>query len=87
MLFVGIISWKGASRLNGGFVFQMGEGFIFKRGHPMGGIPWGASVLMGKVFEKNCKMGGRYYENPGMVKNGCGQSGHGTVKLTVKSQK
>ena len=52
MLFVGIISWKGASRLNGGFVFQMGEGFIFKGGHPMGGIPWGASVLMGKVFEK-----------------------------------
>ena len=83
MLFVGIISWKGASRLNGGFVFQMGEGFIFKRGHPMGGIGFD-----GKGFrKKNCKMGGRYYENPGMVKNGCGRSGHGTVKLTVKSQK
>ena len=47
VLFVGIISWKGASRLNGGFVFQMGEGFIFKRGHPMGGIGFD-----GKGFRK-----------------------------------
>ena len=37
MLFLGIISWKGASRFNGGFVFHMG-GLIFKWGmHPMGG--------------------------------------------------
>ena len=52
MLFLGIISWKGASRYNGGEggVFQMG-GFIFKWGG-------GASVLMGGGgFEKNCRMG------------------------------
>ena len=45
MLFLEIISWKGASCFNGGggFVFQIG-GLHFKRGvHPMGG----ASVLMG----------------------------------------
>ena len=43
VLFVGIISWNGASSFNGGFVFQM-EGFIFKWGV---GCPWGASVLVG----------------------------------------
>ena len=38
MLFLEIISWKGASRFSGGFAFQMG-GFIFKwRVRPMGGI-------------------------------------------------
>ena len=40
MLFLGIISWKGASRFNGGFVFQMG-GFIFKWGRGGGGVPHG----------------------------------------------
>ena len=43
MLFLGIISWKDASRFNGGNVFKMG-GFIFKWG---GDTPWRASVLMG----------------------------------------
>ena len=54
MLFLEIISWKGASCFNGGggFVFQIG-GLHFKRGvHPMGG----ASVLMGGEFEKNLRM-------------------------------
>ena len=43
MLFLGIISWKGTSRFNGGIVFQM-EGASFLSG---AGAPWGASVLMG----------------------------------------
>ena len=41
MLFLGIISWKGASRFNGGgeLVLQMGGGFIFRwEMHPMEGI-------------------------------------------------
>ena len=37
----------------GGFVFQMGVGFIFK----WEGTPWEASVLVGG-FEKNRKMSG-----------------------------
>ena len=41
ILFLEIISWKGASRFNGGFVFQVGGG----------GVPYGdASVLIG-VFQ------------------------------------
>ena len=32
----------------------MGGDFIFK----WGDTPWGASVLVGGIFEKNCKMGG-----------------------------
>ena len=56
MLFLGIISWKGVSRLNGGGCFSVGGGFIFK----WGGSPMGTSVLVGwgGGFEKNCKMGG-----------------------------
>ena len=55
MLFLGIISWKGVSRFNGGVVFQMGEGFIHEASFLSGrrGAPWGeASVLMGKGFQK-----------------------------------
>ena len=56
VLFLGIISWKGASLFSGGggeggFVFQMG-GFIFN----WGCAPWGASFLMRRVFEKNRRM-------------------------------
>ena len=36
-----------------GVVFQMGGALFLSRGHPMG-----ASVLMGGVFKKNCRMGG-----------------------------
>ena len=50
MLFLGIISWKGALNFNGGVVFQMG-GFIFKwRVRPIGrdisfdGGGWGGSI-------------------------------------------
>ena len=53
MLFLGIISWKGASRFNRGwgvFFRWGGEGFIFN----WGDSPWGALVLMeGGVFDKN----------------------------------
>ena len=43
VLFLGIISWKGASYFNGGGCFSDGGGdLIFK----WGGAPWGASVLM-----------------------------------------
>ena len=50
MLFLGIISWKGASRFNGeggGGVFQMGGGLIFKWGvRPTGrGIRFGGRAL------------------------------------------
>ena len=37
VLFLGIISWKGTSRFNGGIVFQM-EGASFLSG---AGAPWG----------------------------------------------
>ena len=51
MLFLGIISWKGASLFSGGeewVVFKMGD-FIFKWGvHPIGK----ASVLMGGGLKK-----------------------------------
>ena len=40
----------------------MGRGVFFGWGASFlsgeGGAPWGASVLMWRVFEKNCKMGG-----------------------------
>ena len=50
MLFLGIISWKGASSFNGGGVFQMGGGgFIFKwRVSAMGGIGSGVAVGVSK---------------------------------------
>ena len=51
-----IISWNGVSCFNEGFVFQMG-GFIFKCWGGGWRCPWGASVLVGGGFEKNCKMG------------------------------
>ena len=50
MLFLGIISWKGASRFNGGGCFS-------DRGFLSGGSTLGASVLMEGV-EKNRRMGG-----------------------------
>ena len=38
MLFLGIISWKGTSRFNGGgIIFQMGEASFLS----VGGAPWG----------------------------------------------
>ena len=55
MLFLGIISWNGASHFNGdgggeGICFSDGGGFIFKWGvRPMGG---GALALMGGGFQK-----------------------------------
>ena len=56
MLFLGIILWKGASGFNKGFVFQMGQGFIFKwEVCSMGG---GASVLTGGVRKKSKDAGG-----------------------------
>ena len=58
MTFLGIISWKGVSCLNGEFVFQMGGegGFISKvgEGHPIGSIGFG-----GDGFENNRNMGKR----------------------------
>ena len=55
MLFLGIISWKGASCFNGEFVFQMGGSFIFKWGvHPMEG----ALVLIGGVSKNIVGWGG-----------------------------
>ena len=54
MLFLGIISWEGASSFNGGFVFQMGGGFILS-----GGVPHGrALVLMGGGVRKKSLDGG-----------------------------
>ena len=52
MLFLGVISWKGALRFNGGgggVAFQMG-GFIFKWG---GCTSWGRIGFDGEVFEGN----------------------------------
>ena len=47
MLFLGIISWKGASRfIWGGVVFQMARGFIFKWAvRPMRGIGFDGGFL------------------------------------------
>ena len=36
MLFLGIISWTGASRFNGGVVFQMGGASFLSGGAPHG---------------------------------------------------
>ena len=58
VLFLEIISWKGASFFSGewGCFSDGGGGFIFKwEVHPMGGT----SVLMGEVFKKNCRIGGQ----------------------------
>ena len=42
----------------------------------------------GEGFRKKIvRWAGDTMRKPGMVKNGCDQSGHGTLKLTVKSQK
>ena len=54
VLCLGIISWKGASRYNGGgLFFRWGASFL------SGWCgPWGASVLMGGgAVKKNCRMG------------------------------
>ena len=59
MLFLGIISWKGASCFNEVVVFQMGPSFL-SRGH----TPWGASV-----FEKKCRMGGVHLLPPPTMGN------------------
>ena len=49
MLFLGIISWKGASRFNGeGGCFSDRKGFVFK----WGCAPWGVLALMGGRFLK-----------------------------------
>ena len=54
MLFLGIISWEGASHFNGGFVFQMGgASFLSWGGAPRGGIGFD-----GRGFKKNCRMMG-----------------------------
>ena len=50
-----MISWNGVSCFTEGFVFQMGGASFLSVGG--GGCPWGASVLVGGGFEKNCKMG------------------------------
>ena len=61
MLFLEIISWKGASRFNGEEVFFIWAGFIFKWGvHPTGrdiGFDVGGWRGGGGGFEKNCRMG------------------------------
>ena len=44
---------EGCFMFNGGVVFQMGGALFLSRGHPMG-----ASVLIGGVFKKKCRMGG-----------------------------
>ena len=54
MLFLGMISWNGASRFNGWVCFSDGGGASFLSG---GCAPWGVLVLMGEVFKKNSKMG------------------------------
>ena len=54
MLFLGIISWNGASRFNGAAVFQIG-GFIFKLG---GSTPWGEIGFDGWISKRNLRMGG-----------------------------
>ena len=50
VLFLGIISWKGASHLSGEGLFFRGV-FICKWGR----TPWGASVLMGGILKKVAK--------------------------------
>ena len=51
MFFLEIISWKGASRFNGGGVCLSDGEASFLSG---GDAPWGALVLMeGGVFDKN----------------------------------
>ena len=61
MLFLGIISWKGASRFNGGGCFS-------DRGFLSGGSTLGASVLMEGV-EKNRRMGGGALHAPSTIGN------------------
>ena len=58
--FLGIISWKGASLFNGGRLFFSWGEFIFKwagGGSAQWGCSWGASVLMGGIFQKNHRWG------------------------------
>ena len=55
MLFLGIISWKGASRFNGGFVFQMRGASLLSGGEC---TPWQGHQFWWGVFKKNCRMGG-----------------------------
>ena len=56
MLFLGIISWKSASRFNGGVCFSDGRASFLSGATPHEGT----SVLMGggKGLEKICSMGG-----------------------------
>ena len=55
MFFLGIVSWKGASRFNEGVRFLDGE-----RGAPHGrGIGFDR-----RVFENNCRMGGGSAPHP-----------------------
>ena len=55
VLFLGIISWKGASCFNGGGMFFRLGGFIFKWGGGGGGGAGGGGA---GVFKKNPWMGG-----------------------------
>ena len=58
MIFLGIISWKGASCFNVGWgvVLQMGGGSFLSGGG--GGCPMGGIGFDGGEFKKNCRMGG-----------------------------
>ena len=49
MLFLGIISWRGTSRFNGGgIIFQMGEASFLS----VGGAPWGGIGFDGGAGSK-----------------------------------
>ena len=64
MVFLGIISWKDASRFNGegeGVVFQMG--FIFK----WKVTSWAGIGFDGGIFEKNQRMGEGAPPPPGIL--------------------
>ena len=55
MLFLGIISWKGASRFNeggGGCFSDWGASFL------SGGVPWGDIGFDGRGFQKKSLDGG-----------------------------
>ena len=55
MLFLGIISWKGASRFNGGSCFSDGGASYLSEGC----APWGHRFWWGGGgSKKNCRMGG-----------------------------
>ena len=61
MLFLGTISWKGASHFNGGFVFQMRGASLLSGG---GCTPLQGHQFWWGVFKKNCRMKGGHRAPP-----------------------